>query len=124
MTNSSPFNSQTALVTENKSFSGDNRTTSNNYYAENLKNGQKSLRASRIYDSLHVQTQNVDYKQLDPLLSDEHSQDPSTIIIMDTQNVKPAKDTLEPLEKPSMQFQKDVKLSPTRFANQVTLNWF
>ncbi|XP_077263174.1 trehalose transporter 1 isoform X2 [Temnothorax americanus] len=115
VTNTSPFNSQTALITEKKYFSGDTGKKSNRYYAENLRNNhQKALTKSRIYDPLN-KDQDVDYKQLDPLLPSEES----LSILMDPQDVKLPKDLQEPTRLPSSQFQKEPKPSWLRFAAQI-----
>ncbi|KAL6266492.1 hypothetical protein P5V15_003341 [Pogonomyrmex californicus] len=116
VTNTSPFNSQTALITEKKHFSGDAGKRSNHYYAENLRNNhQKALNRSRIYDPLN-KDQDVDYKQLDPLLPSEQS--PSIKISMDSQDIKLPKD-VEPIRLPSTEFQKEPKPSWLRFAAQI-----
>ncbi|XP_071561823.1 facilitated trehalose transporter Tret1 isoform X1 [Temnothorax nylanderi] len=115
VTNTSPFNSQTALITEKKYFSGGTGKKSNRYYAENLRNNhQKALNKSRIYDPLN-KDQDVDYKQLDPLLPSEQS----LSILMDPQDVKLPKDRQEPTRLPSSQFQKEPKPSWLRFAAQI-----
>ncbi|XP_072752944.1 facilitated trehalose transporter Tret1 isoform X2 [Anoplolepis gracilipes] len=116
VTNASPFNSQTALITEKKYFTGD--TSTNHYYAENLRNNhQKTLSRSRIYNPLD-KNQDVDYKQLDPLLPSEQS--PSTKILMDSQEIiKPPKDAQEPTKRiPSMEYQESTK-SWMRYATQI-----
>ncbi|XP_050447844.1 facilitated trehalose transporter Tret1 isoform X1 [Cataglyphis hispanica] len=108
-TNSSPFNSQTALIAERKYFPGETgKSSTNHYYAENLRNNhQKGLSRSRIYNPLD-KNQDVDYKQLDPLLSSEQSS--SAKIFMDSQEmVKPPKDAQEPI--PSKEFPKSTKSS-------------
>ncbi|XP_067206047.1 facilitated trehalose transporter Tret1 isoform X2 [Linepithema humile] len=111
----SPFNSQTALIVEKKYFSGDNSKTSNHYYAENLRNNhQKALNGSRIYNPLD-KGQDVDYKQLDPLLSNE--QKPDIKISMDAEDVKPPKDPQESIRH--TEFQKEPKPSPMRFTTQI-----
>jgi len=118
VTNTSPFNSQTALITEKKNFSGNTGKGSNHYYAENLRNNhQKALSRSRIYDSLN-KNQDVDYKQLDPLLPSEQSS--SINILMDSQDMKLPKDLQEPIRLPSSEFQKEPKSSWIRFAAQVS----
>lgn len=112
----SPFNSQTALIVEKKYFSGDNSKTSSHYYAENLRNNhQKALSGSRIYNPLD-KGQDVDYKQLDPLLSNE--QKPDIKIAMNAENIKPPKDSQE-IRMPTAEFQKEPKPS-MRFATQVS----
>lgn len=121
VTNTSPFNSQTALITEKKYFSSDGKK-SNHYYAENLKNNhQKTLNRSRIYDPLN-KNQDVDYKQLDPLLPSE--QNSSINILMDSQDMKMPKDSQEPIQLPSSEFQKESKSSWIRYAAQVSFHIF
>ncbi|XP_029168640.1 facilitated trehalose transporter Tret1-like isoform X1 [Nylanderia fulva] len=120
VTNASPFNSQTALIAEKK-YTGDTGKTSstNHYYAENLRNNhQKTLSRSRIYNPLD-KNQDVDYKQLDPLLPSEQS--PDVKILMDSQEiVKPPKDVQEVIRLPSMEYKKSPKQrSSMRFATQV-----
>ncbi|KAG7201532.1 hypothetical protein KM043_004283 [Ampulex compressa] len=116
VTNASPFNSQTALIAEKKISPGGVSSSSNHYYAENLRNNhQKTLNGSRIYDPLDGGL-DTDYKQLDPLLTPEQARIVSTKIPMATQDVKPGKDVPD-LER--AQFQKECKPSPMRFANQV-----
>lgn len=117
MTNASPFNSQTALIAEKKYLSGDTGKSSvNHYYAENLRNNhQKAL--TRIYNPLD-KNQDVDYKQLDPLLPNEQS--PSIKILMDSQEiVKPPKDEQEPTRMVSMEYQKKTS-SYLQYATQVS----
>jgi len=118
VTNASPFNSQTALIAEKKYFIGDTgKSSTNHYYAENLRNNhQKAL--TRIYNPLD-KNQDVDYKQLDPLLPNEQS--PSIKILMDSQEiVKPPKDEQEPTHGMiSMEYQKKTK-SYLRYACQVS----
>ncbi|KAG5314127.1 PREDICTED: facilitated trehalose transporter Tret1-like isoform X1 [Acromyrmex echinatior] len=115
VTNTSPFNSQTALITEKRYFSGDAGKGSNHYYAENLRNNhQKALNKSRIYDPLN-KNQDVDYKQLDPLLPSEQSS--SINILMDPPDVKVPKDSQEPL--PSLEFKREPEQSWLRFAAQI-----
>lgn len=122
VTNTSPFNSQTALITEKKYFSGDAGKKSNHYYAENLKNNhQKTLNKSRIYDPLNKK-QDVDYKQLHPLLPSEQSS--SINILMDSQDIKLPKDLQEPIRLPSSEFQREPKPSCVRFAAQVSFHIF
>lgn len=107
----SPFNSQNTLIYEKKYFSsGNGNKTTTNYYVENLKNNQP------IYNPLN-QDQEDDYKQLDPLLSNEQSR--SVQILMDPQDEKPSKDAQESIRLPPTEFQK-VNLSPMRFATQVS----
>ncbi|KYN09032.1 hypothetical protein ALC57_18999, partial [Trachymyrmex cornetzi] len=120
VTNTSPFNSQTALITEKRYFSGDVGKGSNHYYAENLRNNhQKALNRSRIYDPLN-KNQDVDYKQLDPLLPSEQSS--SINILMDPPDVKVPKDSQEPL--PSLEFKREPEQSWLRFAAQVSYHIF
>lgn len=118
VTNASPFNSQTALIAEKKYFIGDTgKSSTNHYYAENLRNNhQKAL--TRIYNPLD-KNQDVDYKQLDPLLPNEQS--PSIKILMDSQEiVKPPKDEQEPTHGMiSMEYQKKTN-SYLRYACQVS----
>ncbi|XP_028048848.1 facilitated trehalose transporter Tret1 isoform X2 [Monomorium pharaonis] len=117
VTSTSPFNSQTALITEKKHFSGDTGKGSNHYYAENLRNNHlKTLNRSRIYDPLN-KNQDVDYKQLDPLLPSE--QNSSINILMDSQDVKLPKDLQEPMRLPSSEFQKVPKPSWIQFSTQI-----
>ncbi|XP_070527100.1 facilitated trehalose transporter Tret1 isoform X2 [Cardiocondyla obscurior] len=113
VTNTSPFNSQTALITEKRYYSGDaGKAKSNHYYAENLRNNhQKTLNRSRIYDPLN-KDQEVDYKQLDPLLDSSEQ-----IVIMEPQ--KSPKDSQEPIRLPPSQFQKESKPSWLRFTAQI-----
>ncbi|CAL1687683.1 unnamed protein product [Lasius platythorax] len=110
VTNASPFNSQTALIAEKKYFTGDTGKLSNtnHYYAENLRNNhQKTLTRSLIYNPLD-KSQDVDYKQLDPLLPSEQSS--NVKILMDSQEmVKPPKDVQEPIRLPSKEFPEDTK---------------
>lgn len=124
-TNSSPFNSQTALIAEKKYFPGESgKSSSNHYYAENLRNNhQKTLSRSRIYNPLD-KNQDVDYKQLDPLLPSEQSS--SAKIFMDSQEMKPPKDAQEPIRnRPSTEFQKNTKPSCyTRYISQVSFIYF
>ncbi|KYN06179.1 hypothetical protein ALC62_02940 [Cyphomyrmex costatus] len=118
VTNTSPFNSQTALITEKRYFSGDTEKGSNHYYAENLRNNhQKALNRSRIYDPLNKK-QDVDYKQLDPLLPSEQSS--SINILMDPPDMKVLKDSQEPIRLSPSEFQKEPKPSRLRFATQVS----
>lgn len=122
VTNTSPFNSQTALITEKRYFSSDAGKKSNHYYAENLRNNhQKTLNKSRIYDPLN-KAQDVDYKQLDPLLPSEQSS--SINILMDSQDVKLPKDSQEAVRLPPLEFQKESKPSWIRFAAQVSFRIF
>ncbi|XP_018308753.1 facilitated trehalose transporter Tret1 isoform X2 [Mycetomoellerius zeteki] len=117
VTNTSPFNSQTALITEKRYFSGDAGKGSNHYYAENLRNNhQKALNRSRIYDPLN-KTQDVDYKQLDPLLPSEQSS--SITILMDPPDVRVPKELQEPIRLPSSEFIREPKPSWLRFAAQI-----
>jgi len=114
VTNASPFNSQTALIAE-KFPGGANKISSNHYYAENLRNNhQKALNESKIYDPLD-KDQDVDYKQLDPLLPSE--QNPS-IKVMGSQEEKLSKDVQESIRIPD-EFPKEAK-SSHRFTNQVS----
>ncbi|XP_026826777.1 facilitated trehalose transporter Tret1 isoform X2 [Ooceraea biroi] len=113
--NASPFNSQTALIAEKKYFSGDAKKASNHYYVENLRNNhQKTLNESKIYDPLD-KDQDVDYKQLDPLLPSE--QNPN-IKIMISQDEKLSKDMQESIRMPSTEFEKEAKPSH-KFATQI-----
>lgn len=117
VTNTSPFNSQTALITEKGYFSSKG---SNHYYAENLRNNhQKTLTKSRIYDPLN-KNQDVDYKQLAPLLPSEQSTS-INILPMDSQ-VKLPKDSQEPIRQPTAKFVTEPKPSWMRFAAQVSFN--
>lgn len=117
VTNSSPFNSQTALIAEKRYFSGDANKASNHYYAENLRNNhQKALNESKIYDPLE-KDQDADYKQLDPLLPSE--QHPN-IKIMVSQEEKLPKDVQESIRMPSTEFQKEARPSHN-FTNQVSV---
>jgi hypothetical protein len=114
VTNASPFNSQTALIVE-KFPGGVNKISSNHYYAENLRNNhQKALNESKIYDPLD-KGQDVDYKQLDPLLPSE--QNPS-IKVMGSQEEKLSKDMQESIQMPD-EFPKEAKPSH-KFTNQVS----
>lgn len=112
VTNASPFNSQTALIAEKRHFSGDVGKSTNHYYAENLRS-QKALNGSRIYDPLDRGQD--DYRQLDPLLTNNHS--PSTSILMDSQDVKPPKDAQDPVGLPSTE--KSAEPSRMHYATQV-----
>jgi len=108
--NASPFNSQTALIAE-KFPGAANKISSNHYYAENLRNNhQKALNESKIYDPLD-KGQDVDYKQLDPLLPSE--QNPNNV--MGSQEEKLPKDAKESMPD---EFPKEAE--PQNFTNQVS----
>ncbi|CAL7946698.1 unnamed protein product [Xylocopa violacea] len=124
VTNASPFNSQTALITEKKVLPSGNgsaaSTSANHYYEQNLRNNhQKALNGSRIYDSLDRGADH-DYKQLDPLLNGEipykgliaNKQDMSGQDVKSFNNVSAEASSRH-------QFQKEEKPSAMRYASQV-----
>ncbi|CAL7946697.1 unnamed protein product [Xylocopa violacea] len=123
VTNASPFNSQTALITEKKVLPSGNgsaaSTSANHYYEQNLRNNhQKALNGSRIYDSLDRGADH-DYKQLDPLLNGEipykgliaNKQDMSGQDVKSFNNVSAEASSRH-------QFQKEEKPSAMRYASQ------
>ncbi|XP_076751374.1 trehalose transporter 1 isoform X2 [Xylocopa sonorina] len=123
VTNASPFNSQTALITEKKVLPSGSHpstaiTSANHYYEQNLRNNhQKALNGSRIYDSLD-RGPDHDYKQLDPLLNGEI---PYTGLIANKQDMssQDAKSFNVSGEGNRHQFQKEEKPSRMRYASQV-----
>lgn len=79
LTNTSPFNSQQALISEKKSI----KTTAiknNHYYADNLRH-ENDFKNGEIYNPLIKDNNN--YKQLEPLLSSSTSSSKERIVIED-----------------------------------------
>ncbi|XP_054005679.1 facilitated trehalose transporter Tret1-like isoform X1 [Hylaeus anthracinus] len=116
-TNASPFNSQTALIAEKRTFPG-SKPPNNYYYAQNLRNNhQKALNGSHIYDPLEKDLDH-DYKQLDPLLTGD--QPPYSLIPKSNMSSQDSK----PLKVPAgldqhHQFQREPTPSCMRFVPQV-----
>ncbi|XP_043476642.1 facilitated trehalose transporter Tret1 isoform X2 [Leptopilina heterotoma] len=89
LTSVSSFNSQVDLIEERKknlSINENQKSTTKNYYAENLKiNHQNPITRAQIYDPLGKGS-DTNYKQLDPLLKDSQSHDNKDI--MELENAK------------------------------------
>ncbi|XP_017889015.1 facilitated trehalose transporter Tret1 isoform X2 [Ceratina calcarata] len=119
LTNASPFNSQTALITEKKLLNPGNivANTNNHYYVQNLRNNQKALNGSRLYDPLE-RDHDHNYKQVDPLLVESSYTNIKTIkASMTPQDSKPFKDETTD-RRPEYEFQ-EAKSSSVPYLTQV-----
>lgn len=106
LTNTSPFNSQHALITNNTKSSASSKTTNyknsnsarNHYYTNNLRH-ENDLQTLQVYNPLEKNSYIENHKQLEPLVSKNQVVIEEAKMLMDSELQIEEKDD-EPMKKP------------------------